>query len=217
MRIWDNLRFVVAQTGRSASGFTAKKLTSFGIPTGHEAVFNPYMTQRTDLLGDSSWLAAPHLGEFSGKVIHQVRHPAKVIRSWLLASPPFFLSPFHPYGGYRAKYSPWAAEAIGAGYHVNLEWAARHYIEWNRMIEPHARYRFQIENPDWLEITEAIGYPISTNQAPPVNKEYNKHVAPGGQINREDLVKLSCFDQLNEMATEYGYDLMEASAYEAAG
>lgn len=216
MRIWDNLKFVVAQTGRSGSGYTALKLTKLGIPTGHEDVFNPVMTQRTDLVGDSSWMATPYLGEFSGKVIHQVRHPAKVIRSWVVASPPHFLSPFHPYGGFRAKYSPWAAEAIGPAYHVTLEWAARHYIEWNRMIEPHAIYRFQIENPDWLEITEAIGLPCTT-EGGAVDKEYNKHVPPGHGVKREALPKLSCFDELNSIATEYGYDLMEESAFAPVG
>ena len=213
MRIWDNLDFVVSQTGRSASGFTAHVLTSLGIPCGHESVFNPNMTQRPDLLGDSSWLSAPHLGEFDGKVLHQVRHPAKVIRSWIVASPPFFLSPFHPYGGYRNHHPPWAAESVGEGYHVNLEWAARHYIEWNEKIEAFADYRFQIEDPDWEEITEACGHARKNVTVPVDHTNINRHVPDGTVISQSDIAKLECFDRLSQKAAEYGYDLMEESAY----
>ncbi len=63
----------------------AEVLDGIGLRVGHEAVFGPRTRSFggwDDRHGDSSWLAAPFLGEIGdAMVFHQVRHPLKVVRS----------------------------------------------------------------------------------------------------------------------------------------
>lgn len=214
---FDNLKFIITGTGRSGSGYIAQLLSAVGIPTGHEGVFNPMRTKREDLKGDSSWQAVPYLSEFEGIVLHQTRHPAKFIRSMVTASPQFFLTPFHPYGCQRLA-APWAKKVLPSGEtHPTLEWAARYYIEWNELIEPHARYRFQIETPDWVEVCRKLKYPRTQEEIDEaiaqVPARYNKHTNDQIRLNRDAIRALDCFDRLKYKAQEYGYDLLESSAY----
>ena len=64
----------------------AKLLTSAGIPCGHEAIFGKTVTPRPEFRADSSFHAVAHLGHPVAKgaqLIHLVRNPLKVIRSWM--------------------------------------------------------------------------------------------------------------------------------------
>lgn len=80
--------FVVTGCARSGTGYTAELLTRLGAECPHEAVFSPY-TERFDgwgaAPGESSWLAVPMLDQLpeGTVVLHQVRHPAKVVASLL--------------------------------------------------------------------------------------------------------------------------------------
>ena len=63
------LDLILTCTGRTASGFFARYLSSAGIPCGHEQFFNPYgldnaikrLEKNLRLRADSSWEAAPIL------------------------------------------------------------------------------------------------------------------------------------------------------------
>src|SRR4051794_440119 len=77
--------FVVTGTARSGTAYTAMLLSGLGLRIGHEDVFGP-RTRSFDGWhgqdGDSSWLAAPFLDQLpDALVLHQVRHPLKVVRS----------------------------------------------------------------------------------------------------------------------------------------
>jgi hypothetical protein len=80
--------FVVTGCARSGTGYTARLLSTLGVPCTHEALFSPY-TERfkgfPEPGGDSSWLAVPFVDELppGTVVLHQVRHPDAVVSSLL--------------------------------------------------------------------------------------------------------------------------------------
>ena len=79
--------FVVTGCARSGTTYMAALLGGLGLHIGHEDLFGP-RTRAFDgwhgRQGDSSWLAAPFLGQVGDALVfHQVRHPLKVARSLL--------------------------------------------------------------------------------------------------------------------------------------
>lgn len=74
-------RFVIIGTGRHGSKYVADILTGSGINTGHEKWWNSVGAEDKSYVGESSWLAAPHLAEFDGMIFHQVRNPLLVVNS----------------------------------------------------------------------------------------------------------------------------------------
>ncbi len=104
-----NLEYLVVGTGRSGTLYAAKLLTALGFPCGHERIFNgsdlselPRLMDRDSdnsacgkhfglefagrPVAESSYMAVPFLDHESLKdcrIIHVVRDPLKVIRSFL--------------------------------------------------------------------------------------------------------------------------------------
>ena len=105
------LRFVITGTGRCGTNYTADLFTAAGLRCGHEEVFTAYAgfgepwtaeqsglvelmknpvrrarvelrRRRTELHGDSSWMAVPRLPGFTGVSFLQLRHPLDVVRSF---------------------------------------------------------------------------------------------------------------------------------------
>lgn len=105
----EGLKFIITGTGRCGTLYMANLFTSMGFPCSHEAVFTPKgidwakevlsgkqprtsskisegkrcipFGKNVDFVAESSYLAAPFIGEFDAKVIHVVRHPTKVVAS----------------------------------------------------------------------------------------------------------------------------------------
>lgn len=77
--------FVVTGCARSGTTYMGALLGGLGLDVGHEVVFGPRTRGFTGWQGhhgDSSWLAAPFLGELGDALVaHQMRHPLKVVRS----------------------------------------------------------------------------------------------------------------------------------------
>lgn len=67
--------------GRHGSGWTAEVLRRAGVNAAHEGHWTPFGPQYSDLDVDSSWIATVLLGDFEGKVVHQVRHPLRYVAS----------------------------------------------------------------------------------------------------------------------------------------
>lgn len=79
--------FVVTGCGRSGTKFTATVFAQLGFRCGHEEVFVPTLDRFRgfgEAQGDSSTLAVPFLDQLERGtlVLHQVRHPLDVIRSY---------------------------------------------------------------------------------------------------------------------------------------
>jgi hypothetical protein len=75
---------LITGTGRCGTQFMAEWLTRSGVPCGHEAVFSYRgYTSQPDLVADSSWLAVPYLGLVTCRIVHIVRNPLDVVRSFM--------------------------------------------------------------------------------------------------------------------------------------
>ena len=131
------LKIIVTGTGRSGTGFAARWLTSIGIPSGHEHFFDyhgPEHARRMlairdfHIVGECAWEAAPHLGCPALKdalVVHQVRHPKRVLESCLRVPPGTTMH----YYCYLEEYLPLVRQ-----YKTVLDKAACRWVHWNRMI-----------------------------------------------------------------------------------
>lgn len=76
--------FVVTGSGHSGTGWAARLFTQLGHECGHEQQYNPARCGPLTT-ADSSWLAVPHLADLpeGTPVVHLVRHPLTVIKSFL--------------------------------------------------------------------------------------------------------------------------------------
>jgi hypothetical protein len=85
------MSFLIAGCGRSGTAYYANVLNGSGLKCGHEQFFtwdDSQNRKRIDALnessvGESSWYAAPYLGQLRGrKVVHVVRNPDDVVASF---------------------------------------------------------------------------------------------------------------------------------------
>lgn len=175
-----DLKVIVTGTGRCGTLFAAKMLTEMGWPCGHEAIFGPdgiekarrvlkgleepenspiskagdTLPEGEDILGDSSYMAAPFLKEFDSTVVHLVRSPAKVVasliggvfRNFSNSEPTDFDdAPDHiRYERFIYDHLP----ELGSDM-PQLDRGCLFYLRWNEMIESSGRVdiRHRIEDP----------------------------------------------------------------------
>jgi hypothetical protein len=130
------MKFVVMGTGRCGTGYMSKILTDTSLRCGHEDIFTVQGPKYgADLDGDSSWLAVPYLDTLSDhiKVVHIVRNPLKVFRSWLFdQNNVISLEPSNintPYNDYIRKHYPEIDKQSS-----QVDKACIYYIECNSAI-----------------------------------------------------------------------------------
>jgi len=205
------LKIVVTGTGRSGTGFAAQWLTSVGLPCGHEAFYyfrgregaETRLRTRPELVAESSWMAAPFLNEpqlRDALVIHQVRHPKKVIESCLRQPP-----------GTTPAYLAFLEEFCKpvAEYEDDTNKAAARWVYWNRYIEQIAARRkyffWKVEDGEeklafWLKQN---GLEIDNSQ-PFGNRTYNHKVGEQKEAQLSDIAPELRVEML-EMCDRYGY------------
>ena len=208
-------RVVVTGTGRSGTGFAAQWLTSAGLPCGHEAFFSvlgwegaqPQMRRRPELVAESSWLAVPWLDKpplREALLVHQVRHPRRVIESCLRHPPgttPAYLE-------YLERHCPHVAR-----FHDDLNKAAARWVYWNQRIEEAAEgresYFWRVEDGEagllaWLQEQGAVGEVDGAHLYD--NRGYNPH-RPDVET-RADLEAVHAYlrGPLQDMMGRYGYE-----------
>ena len=171
---------IVTGTGRCGTVFMANALTSMGWPCGHEAVFGTegierareivqgksppdnspiskseeILSEGADLVGDSSYMAAPFLREFDATVIHVVRNPIFVVASMIGEFFRNFSQPFPTdfedqpdhlrYESFIYRHVSELSEDI-----PQIDRACLFYIRWNEMIESSGKVDLfhRIEDP----------------------------------------------------------------------
>lgn len=171
---------IVTGTGRCGTVFMSNVLTSIGWPCGHEAIFGPeglgrakevikgslpaenseisrhgdVLSEGMNLVGDSSYMAAPFLREFDALVVHLVRNPIPVVasltggffRNFTRNQPTEFEdAPDHiRYESFIYKHVPELS-----GDMPQLDRACLFYLRWNGMIESSGRVdiRHRVEDP----------------------------------------------------------------------
>lgn len=203
--------FVIVGTGRCGTNTTADVLSNLGVRCTHERAFtvegpswigtNP-LTRRT---GDSSWMAVPHLPQESMTIIHQVRHPYAVIRS------------FHNIGFFHERaYGNQAAHVAYARKHFKfsedpLRSSLRWYIDWNRRCLELTDMRFQVESLQenihevlaWIEASPSTSHDAmvgARNSRAPFVADSIVNVG-------ERLREYPEFDELVRLANFLGYQL----------
>lgn len=161
-----DLKYIVTGTGRCGTLFMANLLTSMGYPCSHEAFFTTEGLEwanavargeqpvanseisvgdnlsdyETEIVAESSYMAAPFLKEVKGEVVHVVRNPFGVVGSLIgdgfkqfSACEPtdFEEDPAHlKYEEFMYRHLPELREEM-----TQLDRGCLYYIRWNEMIE----------------------------------------------------------------------------------
>ncbi len=140
-------RLLITGCGRSGTGFSAAVLSAGGT-VGHEGVFGPTSDgtwpEDHPLHVEVSWLAAPHARKFrdSTYIVHQVRDPLLVIRSFLGFG--FFeRDPSHRFLSYVLRHAPECAR-----WDDPLDQAIQYWLSWNQMAAEAAHERLRLEDLD---------------------------------------------------------------------
>jgi len=195
------MKYLVVGTGRSGTGFMSKLLTLNGIHCGHEKVLRARhhpvdyaeSIASTHLMGESSWLPAPHLDDIKTniaphlQVIQITRHPVKVIKSFveitvLTDRRNQSFVPFIPYLDSDSMYDV----------------LVQYYISWYRFIEKHSEITLDIDNFDYDLLSSFVG-----KQLIPLNKIIN------AKTNRKK-VKISYEEVEKEIKSSYKYPELKA-------
>lgn len=145
------LKYLVVGTGRCGTGYFQEMFELSGIRCGHESIFfsnseeqNRLKYTQNDIFeAESSWAAAPFIDKTwfdeNIKIIHLVRHPLKVIKSFYDIN---FFS--------EQRASKLLNKLVYENTAINIDNLDRlrssvdHYFEWNRLIECKLS---QIRNP----------------------------------------------------------------------
>lgn len=187
------LKYIVLSTGHSGTGYLAYLLTSAGVPCGHESIFTRQgVAAQHALEADSSFHSVAYTDSpvFQGaKLIHLVRNPLKVIRSWYHA-------------GTSDQNDKWARQFCewpnGVQTPEKLAWR---WVNWNKLIEERAPKAQVVRVEDRLGILDQLGLKPGGFDDPEYNAKPKARGKP--EMTLADLGAAA--DAVREMATRYGY------------
>jgi len=210
------LELVVTGTGRSGTGYAARWLTSVGIPAGHEAFFDHrglehalrmLASRGEHYRAECSWEAAPFLDSQplrDALVVHQVRHPKRVIESCLRVPPG--ITPH--YERYLEKHL-----TLVLRYKTELDKAACRWVHWNQMIEEAAQgrehYFWRVEDGTdgllrWLDRHGLVDASRFNRAQMFHNTRHNHKHGPPVEARLEDICPELGF-ALRDQMDRYGY------------
>jgi hypothetical protein len=204
------LKLLITGTGRCGTRFMADWLTASGTPCGHEKAFGYAGYTTGPEIADASWLAVPYLGLVpdSVRIIHLVRNPLHVVRSFLGTNHfgPFtrkhLVRPWHRYMSLHFGYN--GAEPVQQAMKYWVKWnvAIEAWIDARSVVREWSDDRIRIENlrsvPWQVMVAQSIGADVDAMPSPETNR--HRH-AP-----LERLPRNGWWDQLASMAERYGYD-----------
>jgi hypothetical protein len=220
-------RFLVTGCGRSGTGYVSRLLTGLGAECGHELLFEVGRLEDDvppawpeSVWGESSWLAAPFLETLAPGtvVLHQVRHPLAVVRSFARQN---FFGRRHPWRAFSFRHCPELAE------HPPMVSNFLYWLRWNRMAEAarslsdlrYLRYRVEELDRALLErILEEIGLAASGERVAAELGSLSKSTntagdrSADGRIGWDALTDRVVRDELLELAERYGYSSLATTA-----
>lgn len=195
-------RILITGHPRSGTKFTAKMLKRMGYPTSYEG---HGLGGKTRFV--SSWKhAMPGVFEYRyfrkmpldqdfARVIHQVRHPLKVIAS---STTLFDVTINH-----IKKYVDIPEETVHK--HQPLKLCMRSWIGWNTLIEEKAQWRYQLEElrDVFPEFCRQIGIPDQ-----PMPNMGKRNTRRHGDFTWDDLYREdeALAQEIRDMARRYGYE-----------
>jgi hypothetical protein len=194
---------LIAAVGRSGTHYTAQLLQQMGLDVGHETVGRDgtaswkHITTGTFVVRKKWWRRRSTYIDGSGftTVLHQVRHPLKVIASMQTFGDATW--------NYMAQFTNVRLQQ------PVLRRAMIGYLEWNRLIEPRAAWRFQIER--LAEQFDTFCHHIGVEPQPMPSVP---QTARDSRVNRyarlawDDLAREDkrLADELLNLAAAYGYE-----------
>jgi hypothetical protein len=196
---------LISGCGRSGTAYTATVLSAAGYHCGHERIIN------IDRVGklhphhiESSGAAAPLLHEWpDAYVVHQVRHPLRVVASALARGFPKSRS-----GVWTVAHCP----AIGEE-STRSEQALRWWHDWNQLAEVRAEMRWQVESLTSITLGAALAESGRTADLDRlkaammlVPRDLNAQPDPPPRLTWHELPPGRALDDARALAKEYGYD-----------
>lgn len=220
MKTIDDLKFVIVGSGASGTGYMHMLLKNCGLPTGHEAVFDPFrgdeIAMDKDIVGESSYMALPWLERGwrpKRAVVHVVRDTFSVIRSLLGRRYPFAGPPgTEIYDSFAHTHLP----AIVPLLHKPLTAVSFYYLRWNERCERVSSYRVRVEDlttvervQDLLSVLQLeVSDEVITEALRQTPTDYNTR--PRGEITPEAILGDTFGRDVGLMAARYGYSLERA-------
>ncbi len=199
---------IIIGTGRCGTTHIGAVLSAAGYPCSHERYFThsgPVLRhyERSHLArADASWFAVPYLPDPAFKVIHIVRHPFKVIRSFYNIG--FFDEEFARHFLPAVRFARRHFAFTGDPLRDCLRW----YVEWNARCEAITKRRIAVEQLDL--VSQWVGHELRpVSLAKDTNTKLPKVPAPiASEADlREALAAYPEYAQLQEMAARYSYTL----------
>ena len=187
-------KVLITGHGRSGTGYITKLLQSAGLDVGHEAIgFDGAVSWPHIADGEISWIGRVDSSDFD-RVIHQVRHPLKVISSAQTMRDESFEYMFrhigHPGGGRGLRWYMWS------------------WLYWNEVAEQFASWRYQVESISeaWPGLCAEFGLSIET---PIPEVQENENSRNHGQYTWGDLKAEDedLFRAILAKARDYGYQI----------
>ena len=231
------LKFIITGTGRCGTLYMANLFTSMGYPCTHEAVFTPSgmdwamdvlegrrprtnskisdgkrcipFGEDAEFVAESSFLATPFLEQVDAKVVHVVRHPARVVASLIGNGFKNFVNsgptdqpeaPDHfEYEKFMYDHLPELCQDMS-----QLERGCLFYIRWNEMIERSGRVSlFHRVEDDVEDIKEFLGFDGDTYYD---NRSCNT-VEAKKKWSLSDIGDPTIRRQFADITERYGYKL----------
>jgi len=150
-------KFVIAACGRSGTMGMADLLNAAGIRASFEDFFRPVMMARdvadfpkwleeNQLSGEVSGLSPPYLKWLPDEIVifHQTRNPVAVIASLMGLGNLHPRSHWLPNIRFNFRHLP----AMGRD-HSPVLLCMRYWLEWNALIEAHAKWQYRVEDIAW--------------------------------------------------------------------
>lgn len=198
------MKYLITGAARSGTGYIAQVLRSAGVHCGHEDVFSHWGLEHIEGLAetweaDSSWLAAPFLEESfldGTTIVHLVRRPRDTLESLTLTA--IVHNRDSPYFKFARRYLPSLGQYTGRILQV-----VHFYVEWNKLIEPHADVFHRVEDEPGM-LLQNLGIDYEGKQLFD-DKKYNTHGRKGLDIDVGSLPD-ELRTRLLEMERRYGYE-----------
>ena len=187
-------KVLITGHGRSGTGYTTQLLQAVGLDVGHEAIGLDGAVSWPHIAdGELSWVGRVDSSDFD-RVIHQVRHPLKVVSSAQTMRDESFEYMFrhigHPGGSRGLRWYMWA------------------WLYWNEYVERFASWRFQVEQIDeaWSGICVDFGLSPDTLMSDvPGDANSREHGQyTWGDLKAEDE---ALFRAILAKARDYGYQI----------
>jgi hypothetical protein len=166
-----------------------------------------YLHDLNSIVAESSYMAVPHLNHSclsNTQVIHVVRHPIKVVNSFLnyleyFHEPSICPAPNPIYESFIYKHAP-----VLKKYPAPFERAAMYYVLWNEMIESRTllgRIKAEDGPRSLLDL-------LNINQVPSFDdRRINSFEKPGNRFHLGLLPKGEVKDRFVEIGKRYGYNM----------